>query len=132
MGYLINTPCGQVQGVSSRLEHVVAYKGIRYATAGRWEYPKQVTHWDGVYDASNYGACSYQPRSFYNEEEIYLTKEILTPTQEYEKVCHSKKDTFIGNNDCLSCLIEKVAISTEEECYRCSNREWANFECRLK
>lgn len=69
MNYIINTPCGQVQGTTCRLENVVAFKGIRYATAGRWEYPTQVTHWDDVYDATSYGACSYQPRSFYNEEE---------------------------------------------------------------
>lgn len=69
MSYIVNTPCGQVQGTECRLENVVAYKGIRYATAGRWEYPTQVTHWEGIYDATSYGACSYQPRSFYNEEE---------------------------------------------------------------
>ena len=93
MGYLINTPCGQVQGVSSRLEHVVAYKGIRYATAGRWEYPKQVTHWDGVYDASNYGACSYQPRSFYNEEENL--KKIFYYNE------FRKGETYTYSEDCL-------------------------------
>ena len=69
MNKIITTPCGQVQGTSCRLEGVTAFKGIRYATAGRWEYPTPVTHWDGIYDASEYGACSYQPRSFYNEEE---------------------------------------------------------------
>ena len=69
MEYLINTPCGPVQGVAGRVNGTAAYKGIRYATAGRWEYPVQVTHWDGVYDATQYGACSYQPRAFYNEEE---------------------------------------------------------------
>ena len=69
MKYLINTPCGAVQGEAGRVAGTAAYKGIRYATAGRWEYPQQVTHWDGVYDATQYGACCYQPRSFYNEEE---------------------------------------------------------------
>lgn len=69
MDYIVHTPCGDVKGVPGRVEGTVAYKGIRYATAGRWEYPKQVTHWDGVYDASHYGACSYQPRAFYDEEE---------------------------------------------------------------
>ena len=69
MNYLVNTPCGAVQGVAGRVSGTAAYKGIRYATAGRWEYPKQVTHWDGVYDATHYGHCSYQPRAFYNEEE---------------------------------------------------------------
>lgn len=69
MNKIITTPCGQIRGTTCRLEHVTAFKGIRYATAGRWEYPTPVTHWDGIYDASEYGACSYQPRSFYNEEE---------------------------------------------------------------
>ena len=69
MEYIVHTPCGDVQGVPGRVQGTAAYKGIRYATAGRWEYPVPVTHWDGVYDATRYGACSYQPRSFYNEEE---------------------------------------------------------------
>ena len=69
MNYVINTPCGDIRGTSCRIPGVVAFKGIRYATAGRWEYPKLVTSWEGVYDATEYGNCSYQPRSFYNEEE---------------------------------------------------------------
>ena len=69
MNYIVNTPCGPVQGCAGRQEGVAAYKGIRYATAGRWEYPQQVTSWEGTYDATQYGNCSYQPRAFYNEEE---------------------------------------------------------------
>ena len=69
MDYIVNTPCGTLQGTAGRVAGTAAYKGIRYATAGRWEYPKQVTHWEGVYDATCYGAGSYQPRAFYNEEE---------------------------------------------------------------
>ena len=69
MEYIVNTPCGAVRGYAGRVPGTVAFKGIRYATAGRWEYPKPVTHWDGVYEAVEYGACCYQPRSFYNEEE---------------------------------------------------------------
>ena len=69
MDYIVNTPCGAVKGTAGRLPGTLAYKGIRYATAGRWEYPKQVTQWEGVYDATAYGSCSYQPRAFYNEEE---------------------------------------------------------------
>ena len=68
MEYIVTTPCGPVQGCPGRVPGTVAYKGIRYATAGRWEYPKQVTAWDGVYDATSYGNCSYQPRAFYDEE----------------------------------------------------------------
>ena len=68
MDYIVNTPCGSLQGCPGRVEGTASYKGIRYATAGRWEYPRQVTHWEGVYDATQYGHCSYQPRAFYDEE----------------------------------------------------------------
>ena len=70
MEYIIKTPCGEVRGTHSGTEGIVAYKGIRYATARRFEYPTEVTHWDGVYDATEYGACAYQPRSFYDETEM--------------------------------------------------------------
>ena len=62
MDYIVNTPCGTLQGCYGGNPGVAAYKGIRYATAGRWEYPVQVTSWEGVYDAIRYGNCSYQPR----------------------------------------------------------------------
>ena len=69
MDFVVNTPCGQIKGCAGRVPGTIAFKGIRYATAGRWEYPKQVTSWDGVYEATAYGNCCYQPRAFYNEEE---------------------------------------------------------------
>ena len=37
MDYIVTTPCGPVQGTAGRVHGTVAYKGIRYATAGRWE-----------------------------------------------------------------------------------------------
>ena len=67
MEYRIQTPCGVIQGTAGRAAGTAAYKGIRYATAGRWEYPVQVTGWEGVYDAGQYGKCCYQPRAFYDE-----------------------------------------------------------------
>ncbi len=69
MDYIVNTPCGTLQGAKGRVPGTIAYKGIRYAIAGRWEYPKQVTRWDGIYDATSYGHCSYQARAFYDEEQ---------------------------------------------------------------
>ena len=70
MEYIINTPCGALLGTKTRVDGIIAYKGIRYATAGRFEYPREVTSWEGVYDATSYGSCAYQPRSFYNEEDM--------------------------------------------------------------
>ena len=67
---VIMTPCGPIRGTESRNPGVTAYKGIRYATAGRWQHPVAVTHWDGVYEADRYGHCSYQPRAFYDEAQM--------------------------------------------------------------
>ena len=93
MDYIVNTPCGAVQGVPGRVSGTVAYKGIRYATAGRWEYPKQVTAWEGVYDASQYGNCSYQPRAFYNEEQM--------PEKAFYYNEFRKGESYTYSEDCL-------------------------------
>ena len=93
MEYIVQTPCGALKGTAGRVPGTVAYKGIRYATAGRWEYPKQVTLWEGVYDATTYGNCSYQPRSFYNEEENL--KKIFYYNE------FRKGETYTYSEDCL-------------------------------
>lgn len=58
----INTVCGKIKGLSFDFHN--EFRGIRYATADRWKYPKQVTSWQGVYDATEFGACSFQRRGF--------------------------------------------------------------------
>ena len=68
MKTLIETPCGKIQGVPGKAEGVIAFKGIRYATAGRWEYPKLVTSWEGIYDATHYGPCAMQDSAFVPEQ----------------------------------------------------------------
>lgn len=68
MELVLNTPCGTVRGL--HLENGAhAYRGIHYATAGRWEYPQVVTHWDGVYDATQYGPAAMQQNAFVPEPE---------------------------------------------------------------
>lgn len=64
------TTCGEVAGTACQWPNVEAYLGIRYAEAGRWELPRMVKAWDGVYDATHYGAASYQPRAFYDEAQM--------------------------------------------------------------
>ncbi len=93
MDYIVTTPCGQLQGGPGQVFGTAAYKGIRYATAGRWEYPKQVTSWEGIYDATQYGHCSYQPRAFYNEEDV---PEKAFYYNEFRKGC-----TYTYSEDCL-------------------------------
>ena len=90
--YLRETPCGTICGTDCQWPGVAAYKGIRYATAERWAYPEAVTHWDGVYEATAYGACCYQLRSFYNEadmpEKAFYYKEFrLGETYTYSENC---------------------------------------------
>ena len=92
MAYLIQTPCGPIQGTAGARHGVAAYKGIRYAVAGRWEYPKVVAGWHGVYDATRYGNCCWQSRSFRAPEE--LEKEFY-----HNEFC--KDLSFTYSEDCL-------------------------------
>lgn len=93
MEYIVNTPCGQLRGVAGKAAGTAAYKGIRYATAGRWEYPVQVTSWEGIYDATAYGHCAYQPRAFCNEAEM--------PEKAFYYNEFRKGEVYTYSEDCL-------------------------------
>ena len=92
MEYILHTPCGALRGARGE-KGIRVFKGIRYATAGRWEYPVEVKSWEGVYDATGYGHCSYQPRAFYNEEENL--KKIFYYNE------FRKGETYTYSEDCL-------------------------------
>lgn len=89
----ITIPCGQILGTKGKVSGVIAYKGIRYATAGRFEYPVEVTSWEGVYEATEYGNCCYQPRSFYDEEKV--------PEKAFYYNEFRKGETYTYSEDCL-------------------------------
>ena len=59
---LKSIPCGQIQGIEQ--ENCLEFRGVRYATAARYEMPKETTSWEGTYDATQFGACCYQHRAF--------------------------------------------------------------------
>ena len=61
------TNCGSLEGF--RKDGVCRYLGIRYAAAGRWEYPREITHWDGVCRAVKFGPAAMQQRTFEPETE---------------------------------------------------------------
>lgn len=93
MNELRHTPCGDIRGTACQWPGVTAFKGIRYATAGRWEYPRPVTKWPGVYDATRYGNCSYQPRAFYDERQM--------PEKAFYYNEFRKGETYTYSEDCL-------------------------------
>ena len=106
MNKQISTPCGEIVGRSCNIPGVISFRGIRYGRAGRWEYPQQVTHWEGVYDATSYGSCSYQPRSFYNEEENL--KKIFYYNE------FRRGESYVYDEDCLFLNIWTPEDATEE------------------
>jgi len=60
---MLNTRLGAVRGV--RREDYLEFRGIRYATAQRWEEAEKITGWDGVYDATRWGDRCLQHKGFY-------------------------------------------------------------------
>ena len=103
MNTIISTPCGEIKGISA--DATVAFKGIRYATAERWAYPVIIEKWDGIYDATAYGNCSYQPRAFYNEEE--------NPGKIFYYNEFRKGETYTYDEDCLFLNIWTPENATE-------------------
>ena len=85
----IETPCGLIKGLEG--ESCLEFRGIRYARAGRYEYPKQEKAWEGVYDATEFGAACYQHRAF---------EEDSTVNAFYHKEFR-KGLTFTYSEDCL-------------------------------
>lgn len=92
----IMTPCGEIRGTACQWKGVTAYKGIRYARAERFAYPEAVTHWDGVYDATQYGNCSYQPRAFYDEAKVPEKAFYYHEFREGESYAYSEDCLFLN------------------------------------
>ena len=51
---LVNTPCGEIRGTNSGAG-VSVFKGIRFASAERFQPPTVVTSWSGIYEANEIG-----------------------------------------------------------------------------
>lgn len=101
---IISTRCGEIKGTVSN--GAADFKGIRYATCKRWTYPELVTQWEGVYDATSYGNCSYQPRAFYNEEE--------NPGKIFYYNEFRKGESYTYDEDCLFLNIRTPENATRE------------------
>lgn len=85
----VNTKCGKVIGIDD--ENCNKFLGIRYAKAERWRYPVITTKFEADYDATKYGACSFQRRAFEPDEECnpFYSKEFR------------KGISFTYSEDCL-------------------------------
>ncbi|MBR4887720.1 MAG: carboxylesterase family protein [Clostridia bacterium] len=67
---IVQTACGPLQGVAST-DGITAFKGVRYATARRFAKPQPVTHWDGLYNATEFGDACSQARTYVPESSFY-------------------------------------------------------------
>ena len=68
----LTTPCGEIKGV--QYEGYSLYRGVRYATAGRWEQAQQVTQWDGVYDATAWGDQCPQHKGYFGVDDSAINQ----------------------------------------------------------
>ena len=62
------TPCGTVKGIET--ERCLEFRSIRYAHAGRFQYPTPVRSFEGVYDATTFSDCCYQHRAFEDDAKV--------------------------------------------------------------
>ncbi len=83
----IATPCGNVIGEIT--PYGLRFRGIKYATAGRFEMPAEVRSFGGDFDATKQGVCCPQMRSFWNEEHRFYYQEFR------------KGKSFTYSEDCL-------------------------------
>jgi para-nitrobenzyl esterase len=73
---VLNIQGGEVKGVETPTQGIIAYKGIPFAAPPvgnlRWKEPQPVVAWQGVKLADKYGAAAMQvtwdPQSFYGKE----------------------------------------------------------------
>lgn len=85
--FTIETRLGAVRGVQQ--DGYREFRGIRFATAERWEEAVPVTQrWEGVYDATRWGDRCLQYRGFYGMEnnvsnQYYADEALVTLPAEY-------------------------------------------------
>ena len=79
-------PCGEVIGEIT--DYGARFRGVRYATAKRFEKPVEITHYDEPQDATKQGVCCPQMRAFWNEEHRFYYQEFRKGmTFEYSEDC---------------------------------------------
>ena len=86
----VDTPCGRIKGLRTGM--CLMFKGVPYASAGRWEDPEVVRHWDGAYDATGPGAHCCQYLQFYPRYEEGFNAFYYDQYADKELFRYSEKD----------------------------------------
>ena len=81
------TPCGSIVGEVT--DYGARFRGVKYATANRFEKPVLVTKYDEVQDATEQCVCCVQMRAYWNEEHRFYYQEFR------------KGKSFKYSEDCL-------------------------------
>lgn len=97
---IMSTPCGNVIGKVT--PYGACFRGVEYAKAKRFEMPKEVTAFDGDFDATEQGVCCPQMRAYWNEEHRFYYQEFRKGKQ------------FKYSEDCLT-----MDIHTPENAQKC-------------
>lgn len=84
---LVTAPCGKIEGISEN--GIRKFLGIPYARAGRFEYPREVTQWEGTLSAVSFGSAPIQARAFkeYGESEFSRREFMEGVISEYSEDC---------------------------------------------
>ncbi len=102
--YQNTTKCGDILGKDHG--DYVEYLGVKFATAERFQYAVPVTHWDGVYDATEHGNVCIQNRTWYEHLEI--------PQRYFYYNEFRRGQTFHYDEDCLNL---NIWSPKEKGCY---------------
>lgn len=68
MNIILNTTCGKIKGNDRKTCY--EFLGIRYAKAKRFESAKIIDSWDNIYDATAFGPCCEQARTYFQNLSI--------------------------------------------------------------
>ena len=67
------TPCGSIVGCVT--DYGASFRGVKYATAKRFEKPVLITKYDTEQIALEQGVCCPQMRAYWNEEHRFYYQE---------------------------------------------------------
>lgn len=89
---VIETGCGRLRGRET--QECYEFLGVPYARAGRFEYAVPTEHWDGIFDATDFGFACPQNRGWHEHLE--------DPTRRFYKREYREGAVYRYDEDCLN------------------------------